>query len=158
MVSYVYALPFGQGKHFLSNLSGVSNALLGGFEFSGVVHMNSGSPATPQLSVDNTQNELLPGAYSEVHFKLPEGATSESYKVPANVLLVRSDCMHVATVGDKGQVVLKEVTIGRDYGSDIEIIQGLAADDKVILSPPDSLTDGVNVHVAPPPPGKVAKS
>jgi RND family efflux transporter MFP subunit len=111
-----------------------------------------------QLSVDNTQNELLPGAYSEVHFKLPEGATSESYKVPANVLLFRSDGMHVATVGDKGQVVLKEVTIGRDYGSDIEIIQGLAADDKVILSPPDSLTDGVNVHVAPPPPGKVAKS
>jgi RND family efflux transporter MFP subunit len=111
-----------------------------------------------QLSVDNTNNELLPGAYSEVHFKLPEGATSESYKVPANVLLFRGDGMHVATVGDKGQVVLKQVTIGRDYGSDIEIIQGLAADDKVILSPPDSLTDGVNVRVAPPPPGKVAKS
>ncbi|MDB6162184.1 MAG: hypothetical protein JWO04_5890 [Gammaproteobacteria bacterium] len=111
-----------------------------------------------QLSVDNSNNELLPGAYAEVHFKLPEGATSESYKVPANVLLFRGDGMHVATVGDKGQVVLKQVTIGRDYGSDIEITQGLAADDKVILSPPDSLTDGVNVHVAPPPPGKVAKS
>jgi multidrug efflux pump subunit AcrA (membrane-fusion protein) len=53
---------------------------------------------------------------------------------------------------------MKEVTIGRDYGSDIEIVQGLTAEDKVILSPPDSLTDGVNVHVAPPPPGQVAKS
>jgi RND family efflux transporter MFP subunit len=111
-----------------------------------------------QLSVENKNNELLPGAYSEVHFKLPVGATSDSYKVPANVLLFRGDGMHVATVGDNGQVVLKAVTIGRDYGSDIEIVQGLSADDKVILSPPDSLMEGVNVHVAPPPPGQVAKS
>jgi len=111
-----------------------------------------------QLSVDNRNNELLPGAYAEVHFKLPEGATSEAYKVPANVLLFRGDGMHVATVDGKGQVLLKQVTIGRDYGSDIEIVQGLAADDKVILSPPDSLTDGVNVRVAPPPPGQVAQS
>jgi len=111
-----------------------------------------------QLSVDNRNNELLPGAYTEVHFKLPEGAASDAYKVPANVLLFRGDGMKVATVGGNGQVILKPVTIGRDYGSDIEIVQGLAADDKVILSPPDSLTDGVNVRVAPPPPGKVAKS
>jgi RND family efflux transporter MFP subunit len=111
-----------------------------------------------QLSVENVNNELLPGAYTEVHFKLPEGATSEAYKVPANVLLFRGDGMKIATVDGKGQVVLKPVTIGRDYGSDIEIVHGLAADDKVILSPPDSLTDGVNVRVAPPPPGKVAKS
>ncbi len=111
-----------------------------------------------QLSVDNASNELLPGAYAEVHFKLPSGATSDAYKVPANVLLFRGDGMHVATVGEQGRVVLKQVTIGRDYGSDIEIVQGLAADDKVILSPPDSLTDGVNVRVAPAPPGKVAKS
>jgi RND family efflux transporter MFP subunit len=111
-----------------------------------------------QLSVENVNKELLPGAYTEVHFKLPEGATSEAYKVPANVLLFRGDGMKIATVDGKGQVVLKPVTIGRDYGSDIEIVHGLAAEDKVILSPPDSLTDGVNVRVALPPPGKVAKS
>jgi RND family efflux transporter MFP subunit len=111
-----------------------------------------------QLSVENKDNELLPGAYSEVHFELPVGATSESFKLPANVLLFRGDGMKVATVGENGQVIMKEVTIGRDYGSDIEIVQGLTAEDKVILSPPDSLTDGVNVHVAPPPPGQVAKS
>src|SRR5258705_4737071 len=98
-----------------------------------------------QLSVENKNNELLPGAYTEVHFKLPEGATSEAYKVPANVLLLRGDGMKIATVDGKGQVVLKPVTIGRDYGADIEIVHGLASKDKVILSPPDSLTAGWNV-------------
>jgi RND family efflux transporter MFP subunit len=111
-----------------------------------------------QLSVDNKSNELLPGAYSEVHFKLPVGASSLAFKLPANVLLFRGDGLHVATVGDKGQVVMKPVTVGRDYGSDIEIVQGLSAEDKVILSPPDSITEGVNVHVSAPPPGQVAKS
>ena len=110
-----------------------------------------------QLSVENKNNELLPGAYSEVHFKLPVGASSESYKLPANVLLFRGDGMKVATVGANGQVIMKEVTVGRDYGSDIEIVQGLSAEDKVILSPPDSLTDGVNVRVAAPT-GQVAQS
>lgn len=111
-----------------------------------------------QLSVDNKNNELLPGAYSEVHFKLPVGASNDTFKLPANVLLFRGDGMRVATVGENGQVVMKPVTIGRDYGSDIEIIQGLTVNDKVILSPPDSLTDGVSVRVAAPAPGQVAKS
>jgi membrane fusion protein (multidrug efflux system) len=53
---------------------------------------------------------------------------------------------------------MKSVTIGRDYGSDIEIVQGLTADDKVILSPPDSLTEDAHVRVSQPPPGEVAKS
>ena len=86
-----------------------------------------------------------------------------AYKVPANVLLFRADGMHVATVAGNDHVVLKSVTIGRDYGSDIEIINGLGADDNVVLSPPDSLTDGVPVHVSTPntggqPAKQVAKS
>src|SRR5690349_263175 len=52
-----------------------------------------------QLSVDNKNNELLPGAYTEVHFRLPVAASGGAFKLPANVLLFRDDGMHVATVG-----------------------------------------------------------
>jgi RND family efflux transporter MFP subunit len=117
-----------------------------------------------QLAVDNAKNELLPGAYAEVDFKLPASA-STSYKLPANTLLFRGDGLQVATVDGSSHVVLKPVTIGRDFGSDIEIVHGLAADDNVILSPPDSLTDKAEVRVAQPTPKsedkpaqKVAKS
>jgi RND family efflux transporter MFP subunit len=112
-----------------------------------------------QLVIDNKSGELLPGAYAEVHFKLPPGAGAVSYKLPANVLLFRSDGLHVGTVDANNHVVLKLVEIGRDYGSDVEIVRGLGANDKVILSPPDSLTDGLAVHVAPSvKPAQVAKS
>jgi RND family efflux transporter MFP subunit len=113
-----------------------------------------------QLIVDNAKNELLPGAYAEVTFKLPAGAAT-AFKLPANVLLFRGDGLKVATVDASSHVVLKPVMIGRDYGSDIEIVHGLSADDDVILSPPDSLTDKAEVRVVQPaadPAAKVAKS
>jgi RND family efflux transporter MFP subunit len=112
-----------------------------------------------QLVIDNRNGELLPGAYAEVHFKLPPGAGAVSYKLPANVLLFRSDGLHVGTVDASNHVVLKTVEIGRDYGSEVEIIRGVGANDNVILAPPDSLTDGLGVRVAPPAkPARVAKS
>ena len=112
-----------------------------------------------QLVIDNKNGDLLPGAYAEVHFKLPPGEGAISFKLPANVLLFRSDGLRVGTVDANGRVVLKTVEVGRDYGSDVEIVRGLDATDKVILSPPDSLTDGITVRVAlPAKPGRVAKT
>jgi RND family efflux transporter MFP subunit len=109
-----------------------------------------------QLVIDNKNGELLPGAYAEVHFELPPGAGGVSYKLPANVLLFRSDGLHVGTVDANNHVVLKSVEVGQDYGSDIEIVHGLDANDNVILSPPDSLTDGITVRraAAPAKPGR----
>ena len=111
-----------------------------------------------QLIIDNSNGELLPGAYAEVHFKLPAAGAGRSFKLPANVLLFRGDGLHVATVGAHEHVVLKAVELGRDYGSEIEIVHGLERGDNVILSPPDSLTDGSAVRVSNPTAERVAKS
>jgi RND family efflux transporter MFP subunit len=112
-----------------------------------------------ELIVDNEKGELLPGAYTEVHFDLPASAGGPSFELPANVLLFRGDGLHVATVGADDRVVMKPVSIGRDFGSSIEIIAGLKASDRVILNPPDSLTDGVMVRVVKQAaPGRITKS
>ena len=100
-----------------------------------------------ELLVDNSKGELLPGGYAEVHFHLPPTRAAHAFLLPANVLLFRGDGLHVATVDAHDRVVLKSVTIGRDYGSQIEIVSGLSADDQVILSPPDSLVAGAPVRV-----------
>jgi len=103
-----------------------------------------------ELQVDNADGELFPGAYAEVHFKLPATAT-ESLRVPINALLFRAQGMQVATVGADNHVKLQSVTPGRDFGTSIEVVSGVDAKQDIIINPPDSLADGALVHVVPPP-------
>jgi RND family efflux transporter MFP subunit len=108
-----------------------------------------------ELELDNANHEVFPGAYAEVHFKLP--ASAESLRLPANTVLFRAAGLQVATVDGQRRVTLKNIVQGRDFGNTIEILSGLQPDDVVILNPPDSLIDGVVVRIAPPkttPPGK----
>jgi hypothetical protein len=62
--------------------------------------------------------------------------------------LFRAAGLQVATVDSQKHVKLKSIVQGRDFGNTIEILSGLEPDDAVILNPPDSLTDGVLVHIA----------
>jgi RND family efflux transporter MFP subunit len=99
-----------------------------------------------ELELDNSNREVFPGAYAEVHFKLP--ASAQSLRLPANTVLFRAAGLQVAIVDSQKHVKLKSIVQGRDFGNTIEILSGLEPDDAVILNPPDSLTDGVLVHIA----------
>ena len=103
-----------------------------------------------QLVVDNAKGELLPGAYAEVRFQIPPDAAAAALKLPANVLLANGEGLQVATVNAQGHVEMKDVLVGRDFGSDIEIVGGLDPAADVILSPPDSLTAETQVRVTQP--------
>ena len=54
----------------------------------------------------------------------------------------------MAVVGDDSRISLKEVTLGRNLGTEVEILEGLAASDRVVDSPPDSLAADNLVRVA----------
>jgi RND family efflux transporter MFP subunit len=102
-----------------------------------------------ELELDNAKRDVFPGAYAEVHFKLP--ASAQSLRLPANTVLFRAAGLQVATIDGQKRVKLKSIVQGRDFGGTIEILSGVEADEVVILNPPDSLTDGVQVRIAPPP-------
>jgi RND family efflux transporter MFP subunit len=99
-----------------------------------------------QLEVDNANGDLLAGSYADVHFDLP--ATLNVLQLPVTVLLFRQHGMEVATLDANDKVVLKPITPGRDFGTRIEVVDGLAATDRVIDSPPDWLAQGDLVRVA----------
>ena len=103
-----------------------------------------------EVDVDNPSGELLPGAYVFVHFKLDKQVPS--VVVPANTLLFRAQGLQVAVVRD-GQAQLVPVTIGRDYGTTVEIMTGIKPGDQVIVAPSDSLTSGTRVRIARAPTG-----
>jgi RND family efflux transporter MFP subunit len=101
-----------------------------------------------ELQADNPHGELLPGSYSQVHLPLP--AAVDRWRVPSTSMLYRGDGLHLATVDAGNQVHLRGVTIGRDFGAEIEILSGIDPQDRVIVSPPDSILEGAVVKVIAP--------
>jgi RND family efflux transporter MFP subunit len=98
-----------------------------------------------EVEVDNRSGELLPGAYAQVHLKLK--SEQPALVLPINTLLFRPEGVQVAVVGGDQRVALKTVAIGRDFGTEIEVVSGLEATDTVILNPSDSVSAGVQVRV-----------
>jgi len=111
------------------------------------VNASSGSTLI-QLSVDNADGKLMPGSFTNVRFKLD--ANAAGLRVPASALIFNASGLHLATVGSDNKVTFKTVTILHDYGKTVEIGSGLAADDRVIDSPPDGLVNGDQVKISEP--------
>ena len=86
-----------------------------------------------QLVVDNSHGELMTGDFTNVSFDLPHPEIA--INVPASALIFNQSGLHVATVGSDGRIVLKQVTISRDLGNEVEIGSGIAADDRVVDKP-----------------------
>jgi RND family efflux transporter MFP subunit len=101
-----------------------------------------------ELLVDNSQGELFPGSYAEVHFRLP--GKTWTLRIPATALVFRAPGLQVATVQQNNRVKLKSIDEGRDFGTAVEVVNGLAADDVIIVNPPDSIADDEQVRVAKP--------
>jgi len=97
-----------------------------------------------EIDVDNPTGTLLTGSYAEVHLAVPNHAST--FLLPVNALIFRSEGLHVATV-KSGKVDLVAVTPGHDFGSQIEIVSGLNAEDQVIINPPDSIVSGQQVQI-----------
>src|SRR5436190_11693459 len=123
---------------------------LPGQRFSGNVARTSDAidPATrtlrTEIDVPNRDGKLYPGSYAQVHFGVK--TTTARFSVPVNALLFRAEGPRAAVVEADGKVHLKPVVIGRDYGTDVEIVSGLDGSDSIILNPSDALEEGQPVH------------
>jgi len=98
-----------------------------------------------QLEVQNPRSEILAGSFVQVRF--PAGEQTKCLSLPGNALLFRAEGPQVGVVGPDDRVELRSVKLGRDFGRTVEIVDGIAPEDRVILNPPDSLTDGAVVRV-----------
>ena len=103
-----------------------------------------------ELQIDNASGELLPGAYVQVTFALPP--SSGTLRVPVNAVIFRGKTPQVATVDEAQRVRLRDIAEGRDFGTEIEVLAGINANDTLVLNPPDSIADGQQVRIQPPQP------
>ena len=98
-----------------------------------------------EVDVDNSDGKLFPGGYAQVHFDIL--TSHPPLVIPGNALIFRAQGPQVGVVDDQGVVHLKDIKIGRDMGTKLEIIEGLDENDKVIVNPSDSLAEGQKVRI-----------
>jgi len=96
-----------------------------------------------EIDVDNASGELKPGSYAEVHLLIPAGVPSVI--VPVGAILFRSEGLRVGVVRE-GKSQLIPVVLGKDYGTEVEVLSGVQPDDLVIVNPADSLVSGATVR------------
>ncbi|HUK52508.1 MAG TPA: efflux RND transporter periplasmic adaptor subunit [Candidatus Binatia bacterium] len=131
------ALPEYPGRRFTCRLINTANAI---------------DPSTrtllAQFEAANPTGELLPGAYAELHMKL--SSEHPTFLLPVNTLLFRSEGLRVVAVDSGNKARLIPITLGRDFGNQVEVVTGLEGTELVIQDPPDSVVDGEAVRLAAP--------
>src|SRR6478736_1928424 len=108
-----------------------------------------------ELHLDNPDNEIQPGSYAQV--RLTSGSLGQIVTLPNNTLLFRTQGLQVGVVKPDNTVELRDIKVGRDFGTTIQIVQGVTPSDRVINNPSDSLTTGAIVHVSSPAPQAAKK-
>src|SRR5881394_3218136 len=100
-----------------------------------------------QVQVPNHEGKLYAGMYGQVKFFLAD--ENAPIVVPANVFLFRTEGPQVATVTKDNRIHWQKIHVGRDFGMQLEVLDGLGENTKVAMNPTDDLAEGIQVQVKP---------
>jgi len=99
-----------------------------------------------ELEVANPRGDIFAGSFAQIRFQ--QSTQKVALTLSANTLLFRAEGPQVGVVGSNDVVQLRNVTLGRDFGPTLEILDGVTPADRVVLNPSDSLVSGACVRVA----------
>src|SRR5437870_4851680 len=100
-----------------------------------------------EVQVPNHEGRLYAGMYGQVKFLLAD--ENAPIVVPANAFLFRTEGPQVATVDGDNHIHWQNIHVGRDFGTNLEVLDGLTENTKVVINPADDLHEGTQVQVKP---------
>src|SRR5947209_4568583 len=121
-----------------------------GREFDGTVTRTAGAidPTSRTMQVEvqvpNDDGTLYAGMYGQVKFLLPDD--NAPIVVPANAFVFRAQGPQVVTVTGENRIHWQKISVGRDFGTQLEVLDGLAENAKVVINPSDDLVEGIQVQ------------
>ncbi len=110
--------------------------------FAGALDSGSRTLRT-EVHLPNPKGELFPGMFGQVRFTFT--AVAPAILLPSNAAILNAGGPQLATLDDANRIHLVHVKFGRDFGTVIEIIDGLDVGARVVTNPSDSLSEGLEV-------------
>src|SRR5215471_1043095 len=96
-----------------------------------------------EVDVPNSDRSLFPGMYADVD--LSGARSNPPLALPATTIIFRTDGAQVAIVQPDGTIHLQKITVGRDYGDRLEVLQGLSEGVDILTAPTDSAREGAKI-------------
>ena len=124
---------------------------------------SSGAAVTAQItriaeSVDSTNRTMLaeielpndkahfhPGSYVQVTLGVSQD--SAAWTIPTNTISMRVGGAHVVAVDDQNQIEIRRVTLGRDFGPRVVVVEGIRGDERLVVNPSDDLVSGLQIQI-----------
>jgi membrane fusion protein (multidrug efflux system) len=98
-----------------------------------------------ELEIPNHDGALFPGMYAQVKFSLQEA--NATIIIPENAFIFRSEGPPVATVDEHNRIHWQTIQVGRDFGTEMEVLSGLQSNTRVVTNPTDDLREDLEVMV-----------
>src|SRR5205807_6667448 len=122
-----------------------------GQEFDGKVTRTAGAldPQSRTMQVEvqvpNQEGKLYAGMYGQVKFVLPDD--NAPIVVPADAFVFRAQGPQVVTVTNENRIHWQNIHVGRDFGTQLEVLDGLSENTEVVINQNDDLVEGIQVQV-----------
>jgi membrane fusion protein (multidrug efflux system) len=100
-----------------------------------------------EVEIPNHDGALFPGMYAQIKFTLQEA--SAPIIIPENAFLFRSEGTQVAIADEHNRIHWQTIRIGRDFGTQIEVLSGLEPNTRVVTNPTDDLREGLEIVLKP---------
>ena len=100
-----------------------------------------------EVQVPNHEGKLYAGMYGQVKFLLAD--ENAPIVVPANAFLFHTEGPQVAILVNENRIHWQNIHVGRDFGTNLEVLDGLTENTKVVINPTDDLHEGIQVQVKP---------
>lgn len=99
-----------------------------------------------EVQIKNENNLLLPGMYAQV--KIPGSSAASTLVIPGNALVIKAQGPQVALVDENNKIHFQQITLGRDYGKEVEVVGGLKLEDQLVINPSDEVQEGTKVQIS----------
>lgn len=108
---------------------------------------NTGGQYLVKIVLDKTDSNILSGMYATVQFPVESSNDSSAILIPTSALVHKGELTGIYTVSESNTAILRWLRLGRVYGENVEVLSGLGADEKYIVSAEAKLTNGAKLIV-----------
>jgi RND family efflux transporter MFP subunit len=122
-------------------------------KFQGIVHQTAGAldsntrTLLTEVRIPNPKGAFLPGMYAQVVFS---PGSERELRIPDSALIVDAEGTKVVLLDAGNHIHYQKVVLGRDYGTEAEVITGLKPSDRVVSNASDDWQEGQTAQVLKP--------